>query len=590
MNSGIYILKNKKNNKIYVGQSINLAQREKDHFRKLQHNTHENDHLQKSFNKYGMNNFSFHILLRVPPEFLNNAEKYFINLFSTTNSRYGYNKTYGGDSEIPSIEARQKMSKAKKKMYKEGLFNPLDNLPSYYKNGDFQKEVLSEKHKGKRFSPKTEFKKGHIPHNKDNGIIEKAGGLLYIEECIKKHMTLSEAAKNIGCLSTGCITKFLRKHNMTWGKLIQKIFDFDDNQLSNYYLWQNHKRYNDSGILRVSISFKLGNHLRPIYNYNYNYTSITARSLMELKKKVLKKQMEWIVYDENKVLQYQQNDIDFYKKKEKNFLPYRMLYSKMKYRFQYNKNYKKYYIAQSDDLYHCILQTISFLKLNDYDEGYISYLKDYLTRVDFYNISLVDYEKNITLCLNTGPCYNNCLYCFNDVLNMPEMSFHIAKYLIDKDLSYITAISITGGEPTLNKNLLKIVQYAKSQGLKVKIDTSLSFGTKNISKDIDLINISIKNYQHLLDIKDDIEYLLDNNYNCELNLVYHPDYLQDKELSQINNIISRFDIPLRIVEMDVSCCDFNQSPSRQELLKATSFFPKNDVYIETKANGIERVI
>ena len=97
MNSGIYILKNKKNNKIYVGQSINLAQREKDHFRKLQHNTHENDHLQKSFNKYGMNNFSFHILLRVPPEFLNNAEKYFINLFSTTNSRYGYNKTYGGD-------------------------------------------------------------------------------------------------------------------------------------------------------------------------------------------------------------------------------------------------------------------------------------------------------------------------------------------------------------------------------------------------------------------------------------------------------------------------------------------------------------
>ena len=319
MNSGIYILKNKKNNKIYVGQSINLAQREKDHFRKLQHNTHENDHLQKSFNKYGMNNFSFHILLRVPPEFLNNAEKYFINLFSTTNSRYGYNKTYGGDSEIPSIEARQKMSKAKKKMYKEGLFNPLDNLPSYYKNGDFQKEVLSEKHKGKRFSPKTEFKKGHIPHNKDNGIIEKAGGLLYIEECIKKHMTLSEAAKNIGCLSTGCITKFLHKHNMTWGKLIQKIFDFDDNQLSNYYLWQNHKRYNDSGILRVSISFKLGNHLRPIYNYNYNYTSITARSLMELKKKVLKKQMEWIVYDENKVLQYQQNDIDFYKKKEKNF-------------------------------------------------------------------------------------------------------------------------------------------------------------------------------------------------------------------------------------------------------------------------------
>ena len=42
--------------------------------------------------------------------------------------------------------------------------------------------------------------------------------------------------------------------------------------------------------------------------------------------------------------------------------------------------------------------------------------------------------------------------------------------------------------------------------------------------------------------------------------------------------------------MDVSYCDFNQSPSRQELLKATSFFSKNDVYIETKANGVEKII
>ena len=157
-------------------------------------------------------------------------------------------------------------------------------------------------------------------------------------------------------------------------------------------------------------------------------------------------------------------------------------------------------------------------------------------------------------------------------------------------MEYISAISVTGGEPLLNNDLCQIIDYAYDNNLKTKIDTSLKGNINNISKNIDLINISIKNYQHLIDIKDDIEYLLNNNYNCELNLVYHPDYLQDKELSQINNIISRFDIPLRIVEMDVSYCDFNQSPSRQELLKATSFFPKNDVYIETKANSIERVI
>ena len=42
--------------------------------------------------------------------------------------------------------------------------------------------------------------------------------------------------------------------------------------------------------------------------------------------------------------------------------------------------------------------------------------------------------------------------------------------------------------------------------------------------------------------------------------------------------------------MDVSYCDFDKSPSKQELLNAASFFSMQDVYIETKANGIEKAI
>ena len=105
-----------------------------------------------------------------------------------------------------------------------------------------------------------------------------------------------------------------------------------------------------------------------------------------------------------------------------------------------------------------------------------------------------------------------------------------------------------------------------------------------------MINISIKNYQHLLNIKDNIQYLINNNCNCEFNLVYHSNYLSDIELSKINENILCFDIPLKIVEMDVSYCDFDKSPSKQELLNAASFFSMKDVYIETKANGIEKVI
>ena len=60
--SGIYAIINKVNNKIYIGSSKNIYNRKAQHYSELRGNYHENKFLQRSWNKYGENNFEFRVI------------------------------------------------------------------------------------------------------------------------------------------------------------------------------------------------------------------------------------------------------------------------------------------------------------------------------------------------------------------------------------------------------------------------------------------------------------------------------------------------------------------------------------------------
>lgn len=96
MTVGIYQIKNIKNNKKYIGQSINIEKRKAQHFSELRNNTHINKHLQHAFNKYGENAFIFEIIKACKPRYLNRLEKMYIRIYDTYNN--GYNQTKGGDN------------------------------------------------------------------------------------------------------------------------------------------------------------------------------------------------------------------------------------------------------------------------------------------------------------------------------------------------------------------------------------------------------------------------------------------------------------------------------------------------------------
>ena len=88
--TGIYMIRNKENGKVYIGQSRDISRRWQDHRYLLSHNLHDNGHLQNAYNKYP-GAFEFIVLLECPEEQLNIAEETLIEFFMGCDKNYGYN-------------------------------------------------------------------------------------------------------------------------------------------------------------------------------------------------------------------------------------------------------------------------------------------------------------------------------------------------------------------------------------------------------------------------------------------------------------------------------------------------------------------
>lgn len=115
---GIYLIWNKISNKQYVGSSKNLYDRIHNHVHLLKRNRHHNNHLQSSFNKYGMNSFEYKIL-----EFCDEEIRFEIEQKWISELKPRYNKSenvIANFGQSPSIEARAKASETLKRKYKSG--------------------------------------------------------------------------------------------------------------------------------------------------------------------------------------------------------------------------------------------------------------------------------------------------------------------------------------------------------------------------------------------------------------------------------------------------------------------------------------
>ena len=113
--TGIYMIKCKINNKVYIGQSKNIKKRFSYHRSALNRNNHDNDLLQNDWNKYGQDYFEFNIIVECEEHKLNELEREYINEYKSCD--FSYNMTFGKDengAEIYTEETKKKMSEVRK--------------------------------------------------------------------------------------------------------------------------------------------------------------------------------------------------------------------------------------------------------------------------------------------------------------------------------------------------------------------------------------------------------------------------------------------------------------------------------------------
>lgn len=92
--SGIYKVTNILTNEIYIGKSTDIAKRWQGHVKSACGLEGVADSVfQRALKKYGIQNFTFELLEKVPKEKLTEKEKFYISFYDTIN--YGYNQRLG---------------------------------------------------------------------------------------------------------------------------------------------------------------------------------------------------------------------------------------------------------------------------------------------------------------------------------------------------------------------------------------------------------------------------------------------------------------------------------------------------------------
>lgn len=89
--------------------------------------------------------------------------------------------------------------------------------------------------------------------------------------------------------------------------------------------------------------------------------------------------------------------------------------------------------------------------------------------------SMIDYPNTLASVVYTPSCNFSCAFCHNGELVKDNHDFihqDIVFEHLDKRANILDGVVITGGEPTLQQNLIPFMRRLKSKGFKVKLDTN----------------------------------------------------------------------------------------------------------------------
>jgi len=190
--------------------------------------------------------------------------------------------------------------------------------------------------------------------------------------------------------------------------------------------------------------------------------------------------------------------------------------------------------------------------------------------MDIYGLekmSLVDYSGYVACTVFTNGCNFRCPFCHNAGLvtgkNTPEKIDKEEFFdFLQKRKNYLDAVCITGGEPTLNRDLPEFIQQIRSFGYRVKLDSNgtnpTMLRTLIDNKLIDYLAMDIKNSPEkygltvgifeydLTKVKESIAILQERKIPFEFRTTIMKEYHTAEDMDEIGKFIKG--APLYVIQ------------------------------------------
>ncbi len=175
----------------------------------------------------------------------------------------------------------------------------------------------------------------------------------------------------------------------------------------------------------------------------------------------------------------------------------------------------------------------------------------------FQPFSLSDFPGCVSAIVFTQGCNFRCPYCHNPSLVLPEL-FTIpipeetVLTFLNERVGKLDGVVITGGEPTIQSDLIEFVKKVKELGFKVKLDTNGS--NPEVVKIliqrhlIDYFALDIKapwgKYSNLTGvdvdiykIKNTMTLLLQSSIPCDFRITYAKPLLDDEDIEEVQSYL-----------------------------------------------------
>ncbi len=166
--------------------------------------------------------------------------------------------------------------------------------------------------------------------------------------------------------------------------------------------------------------------------------------------------------------------------------------------------------------------------------------------------SLIDFPDRIATVLFTPSCNLRCPFCHNWRIVLdpkpPFINEETVIQILEKRKKFVDAVAVTGGEPTLHRELPKFLRKLKERGFAVKLDTN-GFFPKVLEQCLPYVDYvaldvktSLEKYGRLgakdtADFLRTVEILKNGKVEYEFRATVVPGFVDKEDISKMGEIV-----------------------------------------------------